>query len=188
MANYSEALCLLLAIERGYNCDPDDPGGETYKGIARAYWPQWSGWQLLDAHKAADAFPQSMNGDAALATLVDHFYWDTFWLRVWGDRIADQPVAAELFEQAVNLGVTPAVMHLQRALNALNRNQRDYFDVVVDGTFGPRTFATLESCCADDDGIAALVKLLNTLQGAYYLALMESNPAREKWRGWFART
>lgn len=35
MAKFEHALQLLLQHEGGYVNDPDDQGGETYKGIAR---------------------------------------------------------------------------------------------------------------------------------------------------------
>ena len=35
MANYDQAFQLILQNEGGYVNDPDDPGSETYKGIAR---------------------------------------------------------------------------------------------------------------------------------------------------------
>ncbi len=35
MANFNNAFNLVLKNEGSYSNDPDDPGGETYKGISR---------------------------------------------------------------------------------------------------------------------------------------------------------
>ena len=51
MADFKEAFELTLAHEGGYVKDPDDRGGETYKGIARRYNPGWSGWARIDKAK-----------------------------------------------------------------------------------------------------------------------------------------
>ena len=32
---------------KGYSFDRMDPGGETYMGISRVYWPGWKGGGLL---------------------------------------------------------------------------------------------------------------------------------------------
>ncbi|MFR2386527.1 MAG: glycosyl hydrolase 108 family protein, partial [Bilophila wadsworthia] len=40
-------------------CDvPGDKGGETYAGIARAFFPDWPGWHFIDAAKAHPSFQQ----------------------------------------------------------------------------------------------------------------------------------
>ena len=35
-----------------------DPGGETIHGIARYFWPTWSGWKIVDSFKGVTGFPQ----------------------------------------------------------------------------------------------------------------------------------
>ncbi|MBW1801582.1 MAG: hypothetical protein JRJ85_12745, partial [Deltaproteobacteria bacterium] len=44
MAKFDEAFEKTTAIEGGYVFDPDDAGGETYKGISRRFNPSWGGW------------------------------------------------------------------------------------------------------------------------------------------------
>jgi hypothetical protein len=50
-SNYKEAYKATCKFEGGYANDKNDTGGETYKGIARNYWPKWAGWKTVDASK-----------------------------------------------------------------------------------------------------------------------------------------
>src|SRR2546426_796362 len=61
MADFDYALTQLLKVEGGYANDPRDPGGETYKGISRVFWPNWSGWPLIDAAKSAPKFHERLS-------------------------------------------------------------------------------------------------------------------------------
>ncbi len=36
---YDKAFSKVMGHEGGYSHDSDDPGGETYRGIARNRWP-----------------------------------------------------------------------------------------------------------------------------------------------------
>jgi len=60
MADFNKAFQLILAHEGGYINDSDDPGGETYKGIARKMNPDWLGWHIIDLLKKQPGFPESL--------------------------------------------------------------------------------------------------------------------------------
>jgi lysozyme family protein len=97
-------------------------------------------------------------------------------------------LANELYDTAVNMGVRRAVRFLQSALTLLNRDQRDYADLVVDGWFGEKTLATLAVMLNKDGDSDALVKLMNLQQGARYVAIMEADSSQERFaRGWIKR-
>ena len=51
MADFTKAYALTAAYEGGYVDDPEDAGGETYRGISRRYHPSWQGWQIIDTLK-----------------------------------------------------------------------------------------------------------------------------------------
>lgn len=187
MAQFEQALRRTLAHEGGYVKDPDDPGGETYKGIARRYHPRWAGWTRIDRARRARNFPRSLEKDATLQTMVAAFYREHYWDRLQGDAVAVQAIANDLFDTAVHLGVTRAVEFLQRALNVLNRNEKLYKDLVVDGIIGPRTLDALRAYL-EKDSPALLRKLVNVLRGMHYIERMEKSPSPEKYaRGWFKR-
>lgn len=189
MSAFAEILPHVLQAEGIYSFDPDDAGGETYRGISRRYHPSWPGWVEIDRLKKSGgvaAIRKAWDENALLRALVADFYREQFWERFQGDRLPHD-VAAEVFDTAVNTGVHRAVIWLQRAWNLLNRNGADYRDIVEDGQMGPGTLAALNAYLKKDN-TAPLLKVMNILQGAHYLEYMKKSPAQEKYaRGWLNR-
>lgn len=118
MAVYSESLAIILRHEGGYANDSADAGGETFRGIARNFHPDWPGWKLVDA---------GQREGPELDKLVSDFYRAGFWKF---DDITDQELANKLMDQAVNRGLGSAVKLLQHVLG-----------LTEDGVFGPQTLA-----------------------------------------------
>ena len=76
---------------------------------------------------------------------------------------------------------------LQRSLNALNRAQRSFPNLVVDGRFGRRTADALNIILHHGEA-GILWKMLNVLQGNHYLEYMAQSEEQERYaRGWFTR-
>ena len=110
-------------------------------------------------------------------------YWDS--VRADNIMIMSEPVAHEVVDTAVNMGVKRAGKFLQRSLNALNNRGRIYDDIAVDGIIGWDTINALSEYLVqrDDD---TLVKMLNCLQGAFYVEIAERREKDEKFiYGWF---
>jgi len=184
MANFKEAYDKTMGHEGGYGNDPDDVGGETYKGISRVYNPSWSGWIVIDAAKNGPDFPSSLDANVALQNSVGEFYKDKYW-DVNRLDVFPQSVAEEMFDTGVNMGVGRAARFLQKALNYLNRNGKLYGDLDVDGKIGPASLNAMAACKNDERVILAM---LNTLQGMHYMNYMDKSPSQKKYaRGWFKR-
>lgn len=187
MADYSTSFHKTLGHEGGYGDDPDDRGGETYKGISRRYHPDWPGWGMIDQLKGEPSFPSSLYHHEELRAQVAEFYREEFWNRIWAEQIPDQDIADELFDTSVNLGVKRAVEFLQKGLNILNRNERLYDDIKEDGKFGHNTLTALKAYLNADDA-SYLLKVCNILQGMHYIEFMKASPTQEKYaRGWLSR-
>jgi len=188
MADFAAAFSTTLAFEGGYSNHPADKGGETYRGVARTYFPNWDGWPIIDRLKRSARFPGNLQGHSKLNAAVQQFYLDYFWNPIKGDQIKDQAVAVELFDSAVNMGTRRGVRFLQQALNLLNRNQQSYQDLIADGYCGPKTLQTLQTLLQKDRGNRHLLKAMNLLQGGHYIRIMENNPSQEVFaRGWMKR-
>jgi lysozyme family protein len=191
MAIFAEAFEKTAAIEGGYVFDPDDAGGETYKGISRRFNPSWGGWVKIDEVKKANPrkrkFDNIFDQDDALQQEVKLFYKQSYWDRFWGDDIPVQEIGEELFDTGVNLGVRRAVRFLQEGLNLLNRNQKNYVDILEDGLFGRNTLKALNAYLKKDD-TSVLLKIMNIFQGMHYIEYMRKDPVQEKYaRGWLKR-
>ena len=187
MADFKKEYDKTMSHEGGYVHDPDDAGGETYKGVARRFHPGWEGWSIIDGAKEESDFPKCLDLDMRLQSLIESFYKQHYWDCFQGDKIPSQRVAGELFDTGVNMGNKRAVKFLQRALNYLNRDGKMFPDMVDDGILGPGTLKSL-SIILNKDGDDLLFKIMNVLQAQHYLNYMSKSPTQEKYcRGWFNR-
>ena len=166
----------VIAREGGYGHHPADRGGATNFGITEAV-ARANGY-AGDMRRLPRAFAE---------TIYRRLYWERPGYAFVAELMPD--IAAELFDSAVNMGAATATGFLQRALNALNRNQKDYPDLKVDRVIGSKTFAPLNALTAlrGKAGEKVLLKAIEALQGERYLALAESRPANEAFLyGWLA--
>jgi hypothetical protein len=145
MSDYERAYPKTMGVEGGIQFIPADTGNTrergTYRGIAPAYHPKWSGWRIIDAamlslgrrpeygttgYKSYVSTINSVLGaNLELQGLVKDFYRVNFWLHYKCDRVYDQGVAEWLFDHVVN-GGGRGVMWLQEAAG-----------VKADGAIGP---------------------------------------------------
>lgn len=165
-----------IAREGGYSNHPADRGGPTRWGITQAVARQ---------HGFTGDMRVFPRGEA------EAIYRRLYWLRPRLAEVAERAplLAAELFDTGINMGPAVAARFLQRALNALNRNARDYPDMAVDGAIGRITLAALDAFLDQrgPPGEAVLIKAVEALQGERYLALAERRPANEAFLyGWLA--
>jgi hypothetical protein len=180
----------LIEREGGFVANPADTGGPTRFGITEAV-ARANGYR-----GAMRALPRE---EAAA------IYKRLYWLRPRLNEVATRSarIAEELFDTGVNMGPAVAVTFLQRALTALNRNGKDYPDLVPDGRVGPQTLAALDTFLKlrgspppvgvsgggqqSTSGETVLLRALEALQGERYLRLAERRPANEAFLyGWLA--
>ena len=167
----------LIEREGGFVDNPADKGGPTCFGITQA---------VARANGYAGPMRQLSREEAAA------IYKRLYWLRPRFDAVAQRSerIAAELFDTGVNMGPAVAVTFLQRALTALNRNAKDYPDLVPDGRIGPQTLAAFDAFLklrGQSSGETVLLRALEALQGERYLRLAERRPANEAFLyGWLA--
>ena len=172
-----QLLDALVEREGGFVDHPADRGGATCFGVTEAV-ARAHGYRGAMRH-----FPR----DEALA-----IYRRLYWLRPRFDQVARRAprIAAELFDTGVNMGPAVAATFLQRALTALNRQGKDFADLVPDGRVGPVTLAALDGFLAARGargGETVLLRALEALQGERYLRLAERRPANEAFLyGWLA--
>ena len=167
---FEEAFKEVIKIEKGYVNSEFDRGGETKFGISKKTYPEL---------------------DIANLTLSDAK--DIYFLDFWNcefltlSNIKDKEIAIELFDTSVNMGQEVAGKFLQIALNHMNRNQRIYKDLLVDGWIGAVTLNVLEIILKRGEK-AKLLKALNGEQYKRYVEIILKNPEQENnFVGWLER-
>lgn len=167
----------VIDREGGFVDNPADKGGPTCFGIAQAV-------ARVQGYRGS---MRDLPREEAAA-----IYKRIYWLRPRLDEVARRSghIAGELFDTGVNMGPAVAVTFLQRALTALNRNGKDYPDLVPDGRVGELTLAALDAFLAirgKTSSETVLLRALEALQGERYLRLAERRPANEAFLyGWLA--
>lgn len=166
----------VLVREGGYGNDPADRGGETNFGITVAV-----------ARAQGYAGPMRDLPRATARAIYARLYWTVPRFDAVAARAPT--IGAELFDTGVNMGTATAAAFLQRALNALNRGATDYPDMPVDGRIGDASLAALSAFLLrrGSGGEAVLLKAIQALRGARYVALAEERPGDEAFLyGWLA--
>lgn len=163
MADFSKALEHVLRNEGGYVNDPDDPGGETYKGIARNMNPKWAGWAFIDRKDFSNPLLEELVGD---------FYRDNYWNPVKGDSILSQDVATSIFDFGVNAGVKTSAALAQSVAG-----------VTADGAIGPASMSAINAM--DEDHFIAAFTVVKI---ARYISICKKRTASKKYFfGWVCR-
>lgn len=169
-----DILGRIIDIEGEYTNDPRDSGGATRYGVTEATARQYGyTGDMRDLPK-----PEA---HAILSAM--------FWQPVKGDELlAISPLLAyEVVDTAVNMGARRATLFLQRALNVFNDRGDAYAELLPDGILGPATMCALHAfhTFREDEGIEVLVRLLNCMQGAFYVEIAERREKDEAFiYGW----
>lgn len=179
MTPYSQAFLdawvRTIGIEVGYSNNPNDRGGETMHGITERV-ARANGWK-----GAMKDLPLERAQEIGKTQ-----YWDVLNL----DAIAaiSPDIAAEMFDTLYN-GGEPG-QWLQRILNGLNRQGKDYPDMKVDGRIGPMTVSALQTLVAKrgTEAIRVVYNTLNSLQAVRFVAIEEANSTQEDFLWGWLRT
>jgi lysozyme family protein len=172
MAKFNLALLKMLSHEGGYINDPDDLGGETYKGIARNSHGAWSGWTLIDQFKSKPNFPHSLDTNPKLQNLVEQFYLNNFWIPLNTELIQNQTSADSIFDFAVNSGLTTSTRLVQSIIGTR-----------IDGIIGELTLNKINSM---DFGYFQAAFTVAKIE--YYMNIIRKRPTSKKYLfGWITR-
>lgn len=164
----------VIGREGRFSNNPADPGGATM-------------WGITERVARANGYNGAMN-TLPRQTAKDIYF--SQYVRKPGFAAImpiSEAIAEELVDTGVNMGPPVASIMLQRSLNALNNQGRDYADLKVDGDVGPATIAALKAYLAKrgKEGEAVLLRALNALQGERYIGIAEGRQASEAFLyGW----
>jgi lysozyme family protein len=171
-ADFLTAYQTVLSHEGGYINDPDDPGGETYKGVSRKLWSSWEGWEIIDRAKRKSGFPGNLEKETDLQELIKDFYRQKFWDSIQGNNINDQNVATSIFDFAVNAGVSTSASLVQLVVKT-----------EVDGVIGKNTIEALNAFDTDH-----FLSAFTVAKIARYVTIVKKRPSSQKYfYGWVRR-
>ncbi len=158
---FEKTLPLILKYEGGYVNDPDDPGGETNKGIIKTTY---------DAYRKKKGLP-IVSVLEITDEEVEDIYYNDYWLKGSCDKLFDDLAIAH-FDACVNSGIKQASKFLQRSCHAND-----------DGIIGPKT---LEKVAATDNKL--LLQSYFVYRNSFYENLANAKPKMKKFlKGWLKR-
>lgn len=165
MADFKPAYAIIKRWEGGYSNVGADKGGETYAGISRVFWPNWSGWEIVDSRK-----PIKHNAVIPDLTFAVENFYRQMWLDGNFDKINSQDVANILFDFRVNSGGT-GIKKVQSILG-----------VIPDGKLGTDTLRAINSSNA-----ALLNNQIKEVREAFYNSLASTPSQQIFLKGWLNR-
>lgn len=121
--NFDQCFERLIGHEGGYSNHPNDPGGETMWGITKR----------VAVENGYTGPMRALTREQAKA-IYKRAYWD----KAKADQY-DGAISFQLFDAAVNHGITQAIKFLQRAVGT-----------TADGIVGPKTLAAIAAMDVDD--------------------------------------
>lgn len=184
---FEQAVKHTLQFEGGYVHDPDDRGGETFRGISRRAWPAWPGWEDIDRAKSLGnrtrkSIDSYFAGDQSISRKVADFYRANFWQPFASFGLPGR-LTAKLFDTAVNTGVKGAVKLAQKSANLLALSP----PLKVDGAAGAKTLAAISAAIGGNPGEDGFLAAFVKVQEDNYRRLA-ARPGQSKFlKGWLRR-
>lgn len=124
MADFKEAFEKVVFNEGGYVNDPDDAGGETYMGISRKSHPNAIIWKHIDKitakYKTAKTITKYLKQNKELTHEIEAIYKSDYWSKFNLDNEKSQRLANQIFDSAVNCGVSATLKRINRVKNEMD--------------------------------------------------------------------
>lgn len=151
----------VFALEAGFSNNPKDPGGATNHGVTEAVA------RKHDYHGPMQNLPKEFAAD---------IYYKDYILKPGYVPVLELSPALgeELVDSGVNAGPGRSSVWFQIALNALNRDGKDYPQIVEDGKVGPGTINAYKALVRVRGRVPAcqmMIKIMDAQQTMHYLSL-----------------
>jgi lysozyme family protein len=173
MADFDQAVAVVLANEGGLSDHPKDPGGITKYGIILDVLRREGPNGDIDGDGDIDA------DDIRLLTIDDakQIYCRQWWEAYGYGRIIYQGVATKIFDMAVNTGPRQGHLMTQRALRA------NGFLLKEDGILGPKTMDAINRAYPE-----RLIPTLRSESAGFYRLIATKKPEFKAFiLGWLRR-
>lgn len=158
MANFDEAMKVILRHEGKYSNDSNDPGGETNYGISKRSYPNLD-IKNLTVEQAEEIYKRD--------------FWDANNL----ERIQSDAVATKIFDMCVNMGSKRGIELAQRAVSEVGQSINE------DGRMGPVTYNNINSLPEE-----VILRAIKNQAISYYRAIVARKPSMSKYiNSWLKR-
>jgi len=171
---FQNAWAATHAVEKGYVDNVNDSGGKTNHGITERV-----------ARKNGYTGDMKDLPESFAYKVAKQEYWDVMGL----DEVAavHATVALEMFDTGFLCGPYYGALFFQEGLNSLNRQGKDYVDLVADGKIGGVTVAALRAFIAKRTagGVTVLLRVMNSQQCEHLRQITKVLPKDEDFfYGW----
>jgi lysozyme family protein len=174
------------AVEAGYVNNPKDLGGPTNFGITQTTAGEWKHlWSKYNWDGNMQTMPKQLAFE-----IYDLGWWSRLRLDdVWKLSI---PLAERIFDFGINAGRGNAGRSLQEILNVLNKEQKLWPDIAMDGAVGQKTIDALKAYVnanrRDPEAIEKLTMMMFSAQNYHYVQISLKRAANEEFtNGWMNR-
>lgn len=169
---FKKCIKVILENEGGYVWDKDDDGGETYRGVARDFHPDWAGWQIIDDYKEeVEIHWNEIINNSNLNNMVIEFYYEKFYEPLHIEGINDENIVLELFDFGVNAGLRRSIKKAQ-----------SLFMENPDGVIGPISTKRINEYPGD------FLQDFKKVRIEYYKERVRKNPRKAKFlKNWVKR-
>lgn len=176
MANFEEAVNFILKNEKGLNENPKDKGGITNFGISLRFL------RNLEAAKLRDYgifdFPTEQTIKDLTIDQAKKIYLNEFWNHAPFEKIGNQEHANYIFDMCINMGISPAIKCVQRAIWAVMKRR----EMPDDGILGPQTLAGIQRC-----GFLIMPPMRSERAGFYRMIVEVTKDQESNLQGWLTR-
>ncbi len=167
---FKKVIKFTLKWEGGYGDDPDDAGGETNFGIAKAFYPK-EDIKKLTRERAIEIYSRD------------------YWLPAY-DKIMNYKIAARIFDLHVNTGRIQAARNIQRACNQLiekySNTEKTPAFLAVDGKFGNMSLGTVNYFINKGRSEELYAALVSQAEKIYHMIASKGNN-KKFLKGWLNR-
>lgn len=178
MSNFDLAVAYILKNEGLLSENPHDKGGITKYGISLRLLKSLD----PDILKQAGIFDLTIDEDTIRHLTLDQakaIYRLVFWDVAPFARINNQAICNYVFDIAVNMGISPAIKCVQRALWA---KFKDRHVVLEDGILGNHTLSLLSTCDLN------FISIVRSERAGEYRLIAQNDPIQtSNLNGWLNR-
>lgn len=180
MTDFAKALSFVLATEKGFVDHPHDKGGATNWGISLRLLKSLSSDKLREYGFSCE-IPTIDDVRDMTFEQAKAIYRGEFWLHAPFDQIKEQDIGNYVFDMAINMGISPAIKCVQRAIWSVFKSQEK---CRVDGILGENTLKILNEFMYEDEILPAI----RSERAGDYRVIVAANPEQKDFiNGWLTR-